>query len=113
MLQLLQDKPNVFQHGGAPPHIHSEVTTFLNMQLPEQWIGRGGLLASAISRPDPLEFFLLNLVKDEVYFPPMPITLNNLKDRTRKEIAKLDQTIVCLCVFILVFWPPLRVLVCE
>jgi hypothetical protein len=40
MPQLLEDKPNVFQHDGAPPpHIHSEVTTFLNRQLPERWIG--------------------------------------------------------------------------
>jgi hypothetical protein len=38
--QLLQDKLNVvFQRAGAPQHIHSEVTTFLNRQLPEQWIG--------------------------------------------------------------------------
>jgi len=37
MSQLLQDKPNVvFQCDGAPPHIHNEVTTFLNRQLPEQ-----------------------------------------------------------------------------
>jgi len=43
LLQLSQDKPNVvFQHDGAPPHIHTEVTTFLNGQLPERWIGLGG-----------------------------------------------------------------------
>jgi hypothetical protein len=43
MPQLLEDKPNVvFQHDGAPPHILNEVTTFLNRQLPERWIGRGG-----------------------------------------------------------------------
>jgi hypothetical protein len=42
MPQLLEDKPNaVFQHDGEPPHIHSEVTTFLNRQLPERWIDRG------------------------------------------------------------------------
>jgi len=45
MTQLLQDESNVvFQHDGAPPHIHNEVTTFLNRQLSERWIGRGGPL---------------------------------------------------------------------
>jgi hypothetical protein len=43
MPQLLQDKPNVvFQHDGPPPHIHNEVTTFLNRLLPKRGIGRGG-----------------------------------------------------------------------
>jgi hypothetical protein len=36
MPQLFQDKPNVvFQYQRAPPHIHNEVITFLNRQLPE------------------------------------------------------------------------------
>jgi hypothetical protein len=30
-------------------------------------------------------------VKDDVYVPPMPITLNNLKDRLRRATAKTDQ----------------------
>jgi len=34
---------------------------------------------------------MLGFVKDEVYVPPMPITLNSLKDRKRTAIAKLDQ----------------------
>jgi hypothetical protein len=33
MPQLLQDKPNIFQHVGASSHFHSEVTTFLNRQF--------------------------------------------------------------------------------
>jgi hypothetical protein len=33
-------------------------------------------------------------VKDEVYVPPMPITLNNLKDRIRTAIAKTDQPLL-------------------
>jgi hypothetical protein len=36
MFQILEDKSNVFQHDGAPPHIHSEVKTFLNRQLLER-----------------------------------------------------------------------------
>jgi len=37
----------------------------------------------------PFNFFLLGFVKDEVYVLPMPKTLNNLKDQTPTEIAKL------------------------
>jgi hypothetical protein len=33
-------------------------------------------------------------VRDEVYFPPMPINLNNLKDRIRRAAAKLDQPLL-------------------
>jgi hypothetical protein len=33
-------------------------------------------------------------VKDEVYVPPMPITLKNLKDRIRTAIAKTDQPLL-------------------
>jgi hypothetical protein len=33
-------------------------------------------------------------VKDEVYVPPMPMTLNKLKDRTRTAVAKIDQPLL-------------------
>jgi hypothetical protein len=65
MPQLLQDKPNVFKHGGAPPHIHNEVTTFLNRRLTQRWIGRGGggvhFLAAAICRSDLTRLFPVGL----------------------------------------------------
>jgi hypothetical protein len=48
-------------------------------------------LASTISGSDtPLDFFLWGFMKDEVYVPPMPINLNNLKDRIRTAIAISD-----------------------
>jgi hypothetical protein len=97
MPQLLEDKPNVvFQHDGAPPYIHNEVTTFLNMQLSEGWIGRGGSTSRPPQSPDltPLDFFLWGFVKDDVHVPPKPITLNNLKDRIRTAIAKIDQPLL-------------------
>jgi hypothetical protein len=83
MPQLLQDKPNIFQHVGASPHIYSEVKTFLNRQLPERWIGPGGFTSWPSQSPDliPPSFFLWGFVKDEIYVLPLPITLNNLKDR--------------------------------
>jgi len=42
----------------------------------------------------PLDFFLWFFVKCEVYVPPVAITLNNLKDRIRTEIAKSDQSLL-------------------
>jgi hypothetical protein len=64
------------QRNGAPPHIRSEVTTYLNWQLPERWIGRvrGHFLASAISGSHPLDFFLWGFLKNEVYVPKVPVT---------------------------------------
>jgi hypothetical protein len=43
MLELLQDKPNVFQHDGAPPYILNKAKT-LNRQLPERGSAEGGPL---------------------------------------------------------------------
>jgi len=42
----------------------------------------------------PLDFFVFSFVKDEVYVPPMSITLNNLKDRMRTAIANIDQPLL-------------------
>jgi hypothetical protein len=33
-------------------------------------------------------------VKDEVYIPPMPITLKNLEDRIRTGVKKIDQPLL-------------------
>jgi hypothetical protein len=93
--QLLQGKPNVvFQHGRAPPHIHSEVTTLLNRQLHERWIGRRGSTSWPPRSADLtlLDYFLWVFVKGEIYVPPMPITLNNLKSRIRT--TQIDQALL-------------------
>lgn len=42
MRQLFKGKPNTFQHGTAPPHIHNGMTMFVNRQLPERRFGRVG-----------------------------------------------------------------------
>jgi len=59
--------------------------------------GRGSTFWPPVS-PDlnPLDFFLWDFVKDEVYVPPMPVTLNNLKDRIRTATAKTDQPLLWL-----------------
>jgi hypothetical protein len=99
MPQLFQDKPSdLFQHNGAPSHIHSEVTTFWNRQLPERRIGRERSTywppRSPYLTPLPLCFILWGCVKDEVYVPPVTITLKILKDRIRIMIIKTDQPLL-------------------
>ena len=31
--QLPENRPDVYQHGRAPPHIHNDVTAFLNQTI--------------------------------------------------------------------------------
>jgi hypothetical protein len=88
MAHLLQDKPNVFQHDGPPPCIHSEVTTFLNR---EQWFCRGRSIVSSPRSPDanPLTFSCGALWK----IPSIFITVNNLKDQIGTAVEKKNWTV--------------------
>jgi hypothetical protein len=42
----------------------------------------------------PLDFFAWGFVKDEVYIPPVPVTMNNLKDEIQTVIAEIDQPLL-------------------
>ena len=102
---------------GVPPHFHRHVREFLNQHLPQQWIGRGTfdddqmLLAWPLRSPDgtPCDFFLWDYVKYQVYVPPLPASIPELKVRIRTAIetitADMLQTV----------WNELdyRVLVCR
>jgi hypothetical protein len=57
------------------------VTTFLERHKWRDGLAEGVHFLSSVT-PDltPLDCFLWSFVKNEVYVPPMPITLNNLKD---------------------------------
>jgi hypothetical protein len=62
--QLVQGKPNVvFQHDRALPHIHNDVTIFLNRYLPQWRTSRERSTARPPRSPHltPLEFFLWGL----------------------------------------------------
>lgn len=48
-------------------------------------------LVSIISRYDPLNVIVQGSVKEEVYVPPMPVTLNNLKGWIITATAKTEQ----------------------
>lgn len=87
--QLEEDLEDlVFQQDGAPPHWHCEVRNFLNEKLPQKWIGRCtendlALLKWPPRSPDltVCDFFLWGYVKGKVYIPPMPQTLQELRER--------------------------------
>lgn len=87
--QLMEDSQDfIFQQDGAPPHWHLHVRTFLNQSLPGRWIGRIGNADLALHfwpprSPDltPCDYFLWGYVKEAVYVPPLPATLDDLKNR--------------------------------
>ena len=63
---------------------------YLNETLPNRWIGRHtagdlALLSWPPRSPNltPCDFFLLGFVKDNVYVPPLPQNLEELKNRIR------------------------------
>jgi hypothetical protein len=88
----------IFQQDGAPPHWNNVVRGFLNDELPHRWIGRVGdddvaLLAWPPRSPDltPCDFFLWGFVKDIVYVPPLPTTLQELKERITAAVMNIDR----------------------
>ncbi|GBN55984.1 hypothetical protein AVEN_229321-1 [Araneus ventricosus] len=91
----------VFQQDGAPPHWATEVRRFLNTELPCSWIGRSGpddlMLHSWPPVVTPCDFFLCEFVKDQVYVPPLPTNLCELKQR----ISAAVQSITIVTIYIL------------
>lgn len=87
--QLAEDAQNfILQQDGAPPHWHLAVRGFLNESLPHRWIGRRGNEDLALHfwpprSPDltPCDYFLWGYVKEAVYVPPLPKTMDDLQNR--------------------------------
>lgn len=96
--QLTTDSSTfILQQDGAPPHWSTNVRNFLNTELPHRWIGRAGpgdvpRLPWPPRSPDltPCDFFLWGYVKDKVYVPPMPTTLQELKERITAAVTDID-----------------------
>ena len=59
----------VFQQDGAPAHYATITQDFLNEQLPNRWIGRGGNIPWAPRSPDltPPDFFVWGYIKSKIY----------------------------------------------
>ena len=55
-----------FQQDGAPPHFQKDERSFLDVNLPNRWIGRRGYFEFPLRSPDvtPLDFFFWGYIKD-------------------------------------------------
>jgi hypothetical protein len=78
--QDYQDGSIFFQQDGAPPHFHGEVCSYLNIYFLNLWVGQVGTIVCPPQSPSlaPLDFFLQGIVKDKVYFPPLPSNVHDL-----------------------------------
>ncbi|XP_068082175.1 uncharacterized protein [Anabrus simplex] len=86
--QLSERDDYVLQQDGAPSHFHRKVRAFLNQELPQRWIGRGTegdlmLIPFSPRSPDltPCDFFLWGYVRDQVFVPPLPVDIQEVKQR--------------------------------
>jgi len=97
--QMQQDSENfIFIQDGAPPHWHSGVRHYLDKNLPRRWIGRSTDENMALTcwpprSPDltPCDFFLWGYFKHRVFVPPLPVSLNELKQRITAAVASVDE----------------------
>lgn len=102
--QLTQDEPEnfIFQQDGAPPHWHNEVRDWLNLTVPDRWIGRKGPNDRACflwppRSPDltPCDFYLWGFIKDRVYVPPLPADIPELRNRIETAVAAItNETLI-------------------
>ena len=100
--QMSEDSEKfIFQQDGAPPHWHRDVRRFLNEPVPQRWIGhvrkKTWRFSSGPSRsPDltPCDFFLWGFVKEAVYVPSLPTTLDDLKNRITTAVNSVTQDIL-------------------
>ncbi|KAJ8890916.1 hypothetical protein PR048_010425 [Dryococelus australis] len=83
----------IFQQDGAPPHWHLASRGYLSEMLPQRWIGRGAVGDQALHHwpprsPDltPCDFFLWGYIKDQVFRPPLPANIDDLKSRITEAI---------------------------
>ena len=81
-----QDGRIHFQQDGAPPHYLGEVRGF-----PGRWIVRAAPIAWPPRSPDltPMDFFLWGFVKDQVFVPPFPANVVELRTRITAAVAKV------------------------
>lgn len=80
------------------PHWHSQVRNYLDERLPGRWIGRASEENMVYKRwpprsPDltPCDYFLWGYVKDKVFVPPLPVDIDDLKQRITNALATVDR----------------------
>ncbi|GBM38307.1 hypothetical protein AVEN_17745-1 [Araneus ventricosus] len=72
----------IFQQDDSPCHFHNEVTSYLDADVPVR-IARGGVSPWPARSPDlkPLDFSAWGFIKDQVYHPPLPKSIPELKSQ--------------------------------
>lgn len=99
MPQLHEDSCNfIFVQDGAPPHWYSDVRGYLDEHLPRRWIGRASE-ENVVFQPwpprspdlTPCDFFLWGYVKDRVFVPPLPVDIDDLKQRITNALATVNR----------------------
>jgi len=88
----------IYQQDEAPPHWHKKVREYLNEHLPGQWVGCAGATDNTFCTWPPrspdltvCDFFLWGFIKDNVYVPPLPKTLPELRKRINTAIENVTQ----------------------
>ena len=95
--QLKEDSADfILQMDGDTSPFHRHVREILNQHLPQRWIGHGTdddqmLLVWPPCSPvaTPCDFVLWGYVKDQVYVPPLPASIPQLKARIRTAIETI------------------------
>ena len=106
-----------------PPNFHRSVRVLLNRVLQQRWIGRATKgdnhpLPWPPHLPDltPYDFFLWGFVKDSVYVPPLPMSLNELRIRITHALQTitadtlLQSGMNLITVWMCVVWPRVHTL---
>ena len=88
----------IFIQDGAPPHWHNGVRHYLDKNLTRRWTGRSTVGNMALTcwpprSPDltPCDFILWGYIKDRVFVYPLPVSLNELKQRITAVVASVDK----------------------
>jgi len=88
----------IYQQVGAPPHWHKEVREYLNEHLPGRWVGCAAATYNTFCTWPPrspdltvCDFFLWGFVTDNVYVPPLPKTLPELRERINTAVGNITQ----------------------
>ena len=88
----------IFKQDWAPPYWKPTVRAYLNENLPGRWIGRASdndnVLLKWLPRSPDLthcDFFLWGYVKGLVYIPPLPTSLEELKQRITEVLENVMQ----------------------
>jgi hypothetical protein len=101
LMPQLAEKEFIFQQDGVPPHWHMGVREYLSRNLPGRLIGRASasdnIFCTWPTRSPDLtvcDFFLWDFVKDNVYCPPLPKMLPELRRLISNAIENVTEDVL-------------------